>query len=81
MVFSPENDPSPLPPLDAERIRYLGDAQRLCLKPGDVVVLTLRQIVSVEVANRIKDAIQSTIPGHKVLLLEPDMKIGVIGKD
>lgn len=81
MVFSPENDPAPLPPSDTERIRYLGDVQRLCLKPGDVIVLQVPGVVSQEMARHLKELMEKTMPGHRCLILESGMKIGVMGKE
>lgn len=67
---------------DGPEIRYLGDVQRLRVEPGDVIVVSTEQRLSVDEARRIGQAIQRVLPeGQRVLILDAGTKIGVIGAD
>jgi hypothetical protein len=64
--------------IEAEQIRYLGDVQRLSLQPGDVIVLSVQEQLSVDAMIGIRRIVESAIPGHKCLILAPGMKIGAV---
>lgn len=65
-----------------EQIRYLGDLQRLDLKPGDKLVLTLSSRVSRETLDRISLELQAFAGQDvKVLVLDEGMKLGAIGQE
>lgn len=66
---------------DKREIRFIGDLQRLSPQPGDVFVITTDDIISMEQRHAIVAAWVSAMPGHKVLLLDRGMKIGVIGDE
>jgi hypothetical protein len=65
---------------DQDQIRYLGDVQRLALQPGDIVVLKFAGAISAETHCRLKAMVKNELPGHKVLILDSGMEIGVLGK-
>ncbi len=63
-------------------IRYLGDVQRLALKPGDTLVLSIDQHLSDEIANRLSKELRQRLHGDfPVIVLSAGMKLGVIGID
>lgn len=62
-----------------EEIRYLGDVQRLELQPGDVIVLSCAVHLSAAENDRIREVMKRFFPNHQVLILEGDVRIGVIG--
>lgn len=62
------------------KVNYLGDVQRLVMKPGDTVVVTCDETISDEVVKRIHDHVKAVVgPDHKVLVLSGGLKIGVVG--
>lgn len=67
-------------PIDSQEIRYLGDVQRLKLRPADIVVLRLPAGMTLrpETRARLQAAAESQLDGHKVLILEDGMQIGVL---
>jgi len=64
-----------------DKITYLGDVQRLCLKPGDIVVLSIDDAPSDHVFANLRKVLKDIIPEHKVLILTGGAKIGVMGSD
>ncbi|QOF71469.1 hypothetical protein IG197_27640 [Aminobacter sp. SR38] len=66
-------------------IEFLGDLQRLDLKPGDRFVLTMNGPVSMDTAARIRDAWTHFVGGDedqfKLLILDGGCKLGVIGSE
>lgn len=64
-----------------DEIRYLGDLQRLSLKPGDKLVLTMKGHVSVQMAENIAAQVKKTIGDVPLIVLEEGMTIGAIGSD
>jgi hypothetical protein len=62
-------------------IRYLGDMQRLHVKPGDSFVLTLDRSLPHDQLRRLHEA-WARFAGAEVplLVLEPGMKLGIITK-
>jgi len=66
--------------MEQDQIRYLGDVQRLTLKPGDVLVLSVEGAISMECAERIKSYMTDVLPDHKVIVLGDGIKIGVLGE-
>lgn len=67
--------------LENTKIEYLGDLQRLEIKPGDRFVLTTDQIISLETCEKIQQiwAKFTEGKGKELLILMPGMKLGVIG--
>ena len=66
---------------EEREVTYLGDVQRLCLKPGDIVVLNIDEVLSDQAFDRLRDRLVETMPGHRVLILTHGAKIGVLGND
>jgi hypothetical protein len=64
---------------DNSEIRFLGDMQRLEMKPGDVLVLTLEQSISADVAERLRAMVAGSLSGAKVLVLADGIKLGAVG--
>lgn len=62
---------------DAE-IRFLGDVQRLALKPGDILVLSAPSRISPDCARHLTEAVKRLVPGHEVLVLGDGLKVGVL---
>lgn len=63
-------------------VRYLGDVQRLALKPGDIIVITVDGMISSEQASRLKDNVLATIGGgYKVMVLDSRSKLGVLSPE
>ena len=59
----------------------VSDLSRLEIRPGETVVITCDQVLTVKQINFIRDAFSSAIPpGIKVVVLDQGLKIGVIGK-
>lgn len=78
-VFSGHEGLASLPERSIQ-ISFLGEAQRLSLKPGDIVVVTCKDIISEEAAKRIHDHVRSAVgDDHKVLVLTGGLKLGVFG--
>jgi hypothetical protein len=75
-----EDNPKINVEIDVTEIKYLGEVQRLNLQKEDVLVLSLAEIISDEVSERIKAKIEALVPGRKVLILSQGSKIGVIHK-
>ena len=70
------------PPAELQGIRFLGDLQRLELKPGEVLVLTVDSLLDARTAERMRHNVQRAVarPGFlpDVLVLERGMKLGVL---
>ena len=66
----------PLP--DPIEIQFIGDMQSLALKPGDVLVLKCPGKVSYDTAEKLRDMIETQFPGHKALVLDDGLELGVI---
>lgn len=63
-----------------EPIRYLGDLQRLDLKPGDKFVLTVDHVLSAVECERLQQQWEAAMGiEYKVVILHGGMKLGVIG--
>jgi len=65
--------------MDDPKINFLGDLQRLELKPGDRFVLSVPHVLSPEVCARIQEGWRG-FAGDKVklLILTDGMKLGAI---
>lgn len=70
------------PEIQEGQIRYLGDLQRLELKPGEVLVLTVDEIIDERTAEMLRVYVQRAVsrPGFvpDVLVLERGLKLGVL---
>lgn len=61
------------------QVRYLGDLQRLDLRPGDVVVMTSEEHISDEIASRLRIDWERYVPGVKCIVLGGGLRLGVLG--
>lgn len=72
-------------PSATEEIRYLGDLQRLELKPGDRFVLTVDRPISGEMAAKLGEVWARFVGDDredlKLLILDSGMKLGVLNWD
>lgn len=59
-------------------IRYLGDVQRLEIKPGDMLVLSIPGSATNETVARIRAEFESCT-GYKLIVIFDGAKLGVIG--
>lgn len=50
--------------------RFVGDVQRLVLKPGDALVLKCKGRISTEIAERIRSAVKAEFPGAPVIVID-----------
>lgn len=63
-------------------IQYLGDVQRLQLRPGDILVLSVDEHITVETGERLRDMVQQVCgTDQKVFVLSRGMKFGVLAKE
>lgn len=60
-------------------LMLLDEAQRLTVKPGDVVVLSFPGAMRHEHAERIRDHMHTIFPENKVLVLSDGATIGIMG--
>lgn len=68
--------------IDEAEIRYLGDVQRLALKPGDIVVVKLQGRVDAHTIARIRDHMSKELGGeHKVIVLAEGVEIGILSPE
>lgn len=64
------------------QVRFLGDVERLALKPDDVLVLRTSIPLTRETTERIRDHIASIVgQDRKVLILEHGMEVGVLAPE
>ena len=63
-----------------EKPIMLSDVKRIVLNDGDIIVIRCKKILTEQAIKNIRDVVERTILGHKVIILEEDMDIGVIGK-
>jgi hypothetical protein len=76
--------PPPAPPdrdVPNHEIRYLGDLQRLALKPGDRLVLRVDHLITAEQSARLREGVSRWAGGATVLVLESGMTLGAVGAD
>lgn len=66
---------------DEKEITYLGDVQRLCLKPGDIVVLSLDERLRDDDREHMRAVLEQKFPGNTVLVLDGGIKLGIVGAD
>lgn len=77
MTILADNDP-----LLGERIRYLGDVQRLRLRHNDVIVVNAPTQLSSAQQEQIKRQLMSALGSkRKVLVLQNGMKLGVLAPE
>jgi len=65
--------------MKTEAIRFIGDLQRVDVRPGDKFVVRVPFEIDDETATRIKKACEDFFGGAPVLVLSSNMKLGVIG--
>lgn len=63
-----------------DEIRFIGDMQRLELKPGDSLVVKAMGIISRDTAERIESMLSKKFPGVPIVVLDAGLEIGVLGK-
>lgn len=70
--------------MSMDEIRWLGDMERLEIKPGDKFVLMVPGVISMEVHDRIQEVWEKFHGGDpddfKLLILDQGIKLGVIGE-
>ena len=59
-------------------IRFLGDLQRLELRPGDVLVLKTADKLSLATLRNIGERMRKICPEHKLIILDAGMELGVL---
>lgn len=64
--------------IDGEKVRFLGDVQRLQMQPGDVAVLSVDDHLSDNMAKRLKEYWNSLFPDVRLLVLAKGMRIGLL---
>jgi hypothetical protein len=62
----------------SEEIKYLGDVQRLELKPDDIIVLKSSVKLKQSAAVGMKVYIENQFPGHRCIVLDEGMDIGIL---
>lgn len=68
--------------MEDQEIRYLGDVQRLTLKPGDTLVLSCAEPISDETAERLTQYLVAKFgPEQRVLVMGDGLKVGVLSPD
>jgi hypothetical protein len=67
---------------DDTRIKYLGDVQRLALKPGDIIVVSVDAKISAEMAHRMHALVRDVVgKQHEVLIISDGARIGVLSPE
>jgi len=67
-------------PMGRGELQYIGDVDRLVLKPGDRVVLSCDGMISRDQAERLRKEMESALGGqHKVIVLGNGLKLGALG--
>lgn len=56
----------------------IGELQRVELKPGDVFVIHCDMLLTEEAIQVMRDAWDRLMPGHKVIILDKGMRLGVV---
>jgi hypothetical protein len=64
-----------------DQIRFLGDLQRLEVRPGDVFVLKSRQPLSSEQLKRIHEMWEQNGPGGKLFIQGDGFELGVVSRE
>lgn len=59
-------------------IRFIGDLQRLELKPGDILVLKVDFKLSDSARNALYREIRAAFPDHRILILDTGIDMGVL---
>ncbi len=62
-------------------IKYLGELQRLDLKPNDVFVLSTSCKLTSEQLEKLNQYWRSLMPNNKVIILSDNFKLGVINEN
>jgi hypothetical protein len=64
-----------------DEIRFVGDMERVTVRPGDVFVVHVTDDISLEAAERLQAAVSRDLDGAKVLVFVGGMKLGVMGPE
>jgi hypothetical protein len=67
--------------LSSKEINFIGDLQRLTIKPGDIFILQFEKILMQEQRIRAREILEKELHGHKVIVLDAGAKLVVIGFD
>ena len=59
-------------------IKYIGDLQRLTIKPGDIFVVQFEQTLNQEQRKRGREILEEELQGHKVIVLDGNAKISIL---
>lgn len=61
-------------------VRFIeSEFQRVCVGKGDVIILSYPGSLSRDAIGNIQKIAEQTFPGHKIIILEEGLKIGVVG--
>lgn len=64
-----------------DAIRFVGDMERLQVKPGDVYVVTAPQLLGPEAVERVTRYVQDALrTDAKVVVMHGGLKLGVMGE-
>lgn len=66
---------------DQIEMRWQGDLQRVALGPEDVLVLTVDRVLAMVDAAQIANVLQRYFPHNKVLVLERNSQLAVVGPE
>ncbi|MDD5367469.1 MAG: hypothetical protein PHQ40_00425 [Anaerolineaceae bacterium] len=61
-----------------DQVNWIEDLKKVSLKPGDILVVKPAVQLPEAAQQRMKVMFSSIFPGHKVLVLEPGLELGVI---
>lgn len=76
-IRNKEHDMSELKPGEHFEL-MIGELQRVELKPGDVFVIHCDMLLTEEAIQGMRDAWDRLMPGHKVIILDKGMRLGVV---
>lgn len=65
-------------PDSGDTILFMGDMQRLELRPHDILVLCHPGYLSTEATERLKQTVEDQFPGHKAIVLTDGWRLGVL---
>lgn len=64
--------------VDFGKVLWLGEMAKIEFAPGDTFVLFYPRMLSREAADRLKRMWQENFPGHKCVVLEEGMRLGIL---
>lgn len=66
---------------DTEGLRIVGEIQHVRLHPGDVIVITVAEHLTVESAGMIRRHVERVFPDHASLVLDAGMRLEVARRE